>query len=86
MSGPPCIPGNTLPSRAFWYSFLHRIMPPRGPRSVLWVVVVTNSHSGTGLGWTPAATSPAMWAMSKSTTAPTWSAIWRKGSEGISRE
>ena len=24
-------------------SFLHRIMPPRGPRRVLWVVVVTTS-------------------------------------------
>jgi hypothetical protein len=25
------------------------IRPPRGPRSVLWVVVVTNSQWGTGL-------------------------------------
>src|SRR5207245_131950 len=40
-------------------------MPPRGPRSVLWVVVVTKSAMPTGDGWSPAATSPAgcgMWA------------------------
>ena len=39
-------------------------MPPRGPPSVLWVVVVTTSASGTGLGCSPAATSPAKCAMS----------------------
>ena len=45
-------------------------MPPRGPRSVLCVVVVTKSECGTGLGCTPAATSPAMCAMSVTTGAP----------------
>ena len=46
-------------------------MPPRGPRSVLWVVVVTKSACGTGLGCTPPATRPAMWAMSTISGAPT---------------
>ena len=40
-------------------SLLERIMPPRGPRNVLWVVVVTKSATGTGLLWRPAATRPA---------------------------
>ncbi len=33
---------------------LQRIRPPRGPRRVLWVVKVTKSAWGTGLGWSPA--------------------------------
>lgn len=37
-----------------------KISPPRGPRSVLCVVVVTTSASPKGLGCSPAATSPAM--------------------------
>ena len=48
-----------------------KTMPPRGPRRVLWVVVVTRSACGNGLGWSPAATSPAMWAMSTNSSAPT---------------
>ena len=52
-------------------------MPPRGPRSVLCVVVVTKSECGTGLGCSPAATSPAMCAMSVITSAPTSSATAR---------
>ena len=44
--------------------------PPRGPRSVLCVVVVTKSECGTGLGCTPAATRPAMCAMSVTIGAP----------------
>ena len=44
--------------------------PARGPRSVLCVVVVTKSEYGTGLGCTPAATSPAMCAMSVISSAP----------------
>ena len=52
-------------------------MPPRGPRSVLCVVVVTMSASGTGEGCTPAATRPAMCAMSTISAAPTLSAISR---------
>ena len=45
-------------------------MPPRGPRSVLCVVVVTYSQWGTGDGCIPTATIPAMWAMSAITMAP----------------
>ena len=60
-------------------------MPPRGPRRVLWVVVETNSAWGTGLGWMPAATSPAMWAMSASTTAPQASAALRTASKSMVR-
>ena len=39
------------------------------------MVVVTTSAWGTGLGYTPAATSPATWAMSAIRKAPTESAI-----------
>ena len=53
----------------------HRMQPPRGPRRVLWVVKVTMSEKGTGLGWAPPAISPAMWAASNSSSAPTESAI-----------
>ena len=49
-SGPPCAPGNTALSIALACAALHRIRPPRGPRSVLWVVVVTTSACGTGDG------------------------------------
>ena len=58
--GPPCMPGNTALSMALAYFSLQRISPPRGPRRVLCVVVVTTSASGTGLGWKPAATRPAI--------------------------
>ena len=47
-------------------SSLARIIPPRGPRSVLCVVIVTTSATPTGLGMTPAAISPAGCAMSAS--------------------
>ncbi len=57
------------------------IIPPRGPRRVLWVVVVTTSQCGTGDGWTPAATRPAKWAMSHRSSAPTSSAISRKAAK-----
>ena len=33
-------------------------MPPRGPRRVLCVVVVTTCACGSGLGWTPARDQP----------------------------
>ena len=46
------------------------MMPARGPRRVLWVVVVTICACGTGEGWTPPATSPAKWAMSTMRMAP----------------
>ena len=50
ISGPPWTPGNTERSRSFAYCARQRTMPPRGPRSVLCVVVVTKSECGTGLG------------------------------------
>ena len=43
ISGPPCRPGKTSLSTALAYSARHIVTPPRGPRSVLWVVVVTKS-------------------------------------------
>ena len=54
ISGPPCRPGKTaeLIFRPISAS-LARIMPPRGPRSVLCVVVVTTCACGSGLGNTP---------------------------------
>ena len=52
-------------------SLRRRRRPPRGPRRVLWVVVVTRSACGNGLGWTSAATRPATWAMSTNSSAPT---------------
>ena len=61
------------------------MMPPRGPRSVLCVVLVTTSPSGTGFGCTPAATSPAMCAMSAMSIAPTSSAISRKAAKSMMR-
>jgi hypothetical protein len=62
-----------------------RIMPPRAPPSVLWIVVVTTSACGTGDGCTPAATSPAKWAMSTMSSAPTASAISRKRAKSRNR-
>ena len=55
-----------------------RISPPRGPRSVLCVVVVTTSANGTGFGYSPLAMRPATWAMSTMKYAPTESAIAAK--------
>ena len=43
------MPGNTLRSRSLAYSSLHSTMPPRGPRSVLCVVVVTKSAHRHGI-------------------------------------
>ncbi len=51
----------------------------------MWVVVVTNWQCGTGEGWRPAATRPAMCAMSAITRAPTSSAMRRKRSKSITR-
>jgi hypothetical protein len=66
MSGPPCVPGNTSELSFFVIASLARarIRPPRGPRSVLCVVVVTTSAYGIGSGYRPAATRPATCAMS----------------------
>ena len=53
--------------------------PGAGPPIVLCVVVVTTSApNSSGLGCSPAATSPAKWAMSTISSAPTSSAISRK--------
>src|SRR3989442_770014 len=46
-------------------------MPPRGPRSVLCVVVVTICAYPTGVGCSPAATKPAKCAMSTRSRSPT---------------
>ena len=85
MRGPPCRPGNTALSMAVACSDVDRMQPARGPRSVLWVVKVTTSDRGTGLGWTPPAISPAMWAASKMSSAPTSSAMARSGSGSMIR-
>ena len=61
------------------------MMPARGPVSVLCVVLVTTSQYGTGLGCTPAAMSPAMWAMSAMSSAPHSSAISRKAAKSMVR-
>ena len=85
MSGPPCIPGKTALSSACACSSLQSTKPERGPASVLWAVEVTKSQCGVGFGWSPAATRPAMWAMSQRRSAPTSSAISRKRSASIVR-
>ncbi len=58
-SGPPCWPGNTaeLIFLAIAASF-DRITPPRGPPSVLCVVVVVTWACGTGLGCRPGGDQP----------------------------
>ena len=53
------------------------MIPPRGPRRLLCVVVVTKCACGTGLGCCPPATNPLMCAMSANNSAPTLSAISR---------
>ncbi len=70
----------------FASSLVQTMAPPRGPRSVLWVVKVTTSAIPTGLGWAPPAIRPAGWAASNINRAPTSSAIWRNGSASIVRE
>ncbi len=66
-------------------SSLVMISPPLGPRSDLWVVVVTTWACGNGDGCTPAATSPEMCAMSAIRYAPTSSAISRNFAKSITR-
>ena len=81
ISGPPCWPGKTERSMSLASSSRQRIIPLRGPQSVLWIVVVTMSACSTGFGCSPAATSPAKWAMSTISFAPTESAISRKAAK-----
>ena len=52
-------------------------MPARGPRSDLWVVVVTMSRVSNGDLASPVATKPEMWAMSAIMYAPVASQILR---------
>mmetsp|Transcript_41267 Transcript_41267/g.115261 ORF Transcript_41267/g.115261 Transcript_41267/m.115261 type:complete len:216 (+) Transcript_41267:546-1193(+) len=63
--GPPCRPGNTAMSMRSLMSgrrspYLKKIMPARGPRSDLCVVVVTTSQYSKGLTCSPVATRPEM--------------------------
>mmetsp|Transcript_31050 Transcript_31050/g.81310 ORF Transcript_31050/g.81310 Transcript_31050/m.81310 type:complete len:202 (+) Transcript_31050:242-847(+) len=58
-------------------SFLTKIIPDRGPRSDLCVVVVTTSQNSKGDECSPVATRPEMCAMSIMRSAPTESAIAR---------
>ena len=81
MSGPPCTPGMTVLSSAAAWLARHITMPPRGPRSVLCVVLVTKSASPTGEGCRPAATRPAGCAMSAISVAPTSRAMSANGLE-----
>ena len=66
-------------------SLFVRIMPPRGPRSVLCVVVVATSAWGKGEGCWPPATRPAKCAMSTIRSAPTESAISRNFAKSMTR-
>src|SRR2546426_220793 len=84
-SGPPWIPGKTCLSTSFPNASWQRINPPRGPRSVLCVVVVTICACGTGEGWIPAATSPAKCAMSTTRIPPTPSAMLRSAAKSMMR-
>ena len=60
IKGPPCRLGKIAEFKAFSCVLSrHKITPPRGPRKVLCVVVVTKSAKGTGLGYSPPATKPA---------------------------
>ena len=44
ISGPPCWPGKTAELIFFAHSSLQRIIPPRAPPIVLWIVVETTSE------------------------------------------
>ena len=73
--GPPCRPGNTARSSAGACVAELISIAPRGPRSVLCVVVETTSAWPTGDGCAPPAIRPAMCATSAASTAPTSRAI-----------
>ena len=73
--GPPWTFGQAALSIWSACSARQRITPPHGPRIVLWVVKVTKSACGTGLGCAPPATRPAKWAMSTRSNASTSRAI-----------
>jgi hypothetical protein len=89
LCGPPCSEGKTAKLIASSYSYFSapsasdfgprrkKIMPARGPRSDLCVVVVTMSLYANGLCASPVATRPEMCAMSVSMKAPVASQILR---------
>mmetsp|Transcript_9990 Transcript_9990/g.29836 ORF Transcript_9990/g.29836 Transcript_9990/m.29836 type:complete len:242 (-) Transcript_9990:172-897(-) len=88
--GPPCRAGKTAMSMRSLTSgilsvYLKNIMPARGPRSDLCVVVVTMSQNSKGGGCRPVATSPEMCAMSAMSRAPTSSAISRNLAKSMTR-
>ena len=92
-NGPPWIPGKTALLSSWLIFFTSpfgvfnpqglskslpiRMIPPRGPLSVLWVVEVTIWAYFTGFSNSPAAIKPAGCAMSTMNMAPTLSAISR---------
>ncbi len=81
LCGPPCRPGKTALSIAVACAASVMIIAPRGPRSVLCVVVVITGAKPTGDGCAPPAIRPAMCAMSATSTASTSAAICREGRE-----
>ena len=83
--GPPWLNGKTALSTRWASSARHRIMPPRGPRSTLWVVQVTTSAYGTGDGIAFPATRPMKCAASTRRYASTSSAISRNSAKSITR-
>mmetsp|Transcript_26385 Transcript_26385/g.79535 ORF Transcript_26385/g.79535 Transcript_26385/m.79535 type:complete len:242 (+) Transcript_26385:150-875(+) len=88
--GPPCSAGKTAMSMRSLMSgirsvYLKKIMPARGPRSDLCVVVVTMSQCSKGEGCSPVATRPEMCAMSAMSSAPTSSAMALKRAKSTTR-
>mmetsp|Transcript_28217 Transcript_28217/g.63810 ORF Transcript_28217/g.63810 Transcript_28217/m.63810 type:complete len:202 (-) Transcript_28217:590-1195(-) len=85
LCGPPCNAGKTALSICSRNSLRQKIIPPRGPRRLLCVVVVTTSACGKGEGCKPVATKPLMWAMSTKRKAPTSSHMLRKAAQSMRR-
>mmetsp|Transcript_38892 Transcript_38892/g.93328 ORF Transcript_38892/g.93328 Transcript_38892/m.93328 type:complete len:222 (-) Transcript_38892:581-1246(-) len=90
LCGPPCSAGKTAMSIRSLMSgmrsvYLKKIIPARGPRKDLCVVVVTMSQYSKGAGCCPVATRPEMWAMSAMSSAPTSSAISRNLAKSTTR-
>jgi hypothetical protein len=84
--GPPCSPGNTPMSIFLASSWcVDKRHAPRGPQNDLCVVNETTCAWAIGDRITPAETSPAVCAMSASSTAPTSSAILRNSAQSTSQ-
>ena len=80
LCGPPWSPGNTamlilVSTSTPLLFFRKKMIPALGPLRVLCTVLVTMSQYSKGEGTTPAATSPATWAMSDISQLPFLSAI-----------